>query len=85
MRERLCSFLIGKTGPHQHFKYVCDYFNVCLLLLSGEELPTGCVRYADTEEKSCCMGWRRVCEANPVYGLNMYRRGKVNWMLDFAI
>ncbi|MFR4977932.1 MAG: hypothetical protein ACLUDG_03275 [Butyricicoccus sp.] len=30
-------------------------------------------------------GMAEDCEVNPVYVLDLYRHGKVNWMLDFAI
>lgn len=46
-------------APLDDGSYICVYFDDYHLLRSGEELPTGYVRYATTEEKRCFMGWRR--------------------------
>ncbi len=72
-------------APLEDGSYVCVYFDDYLMLRSGEELPTGYVRYADTEEKKMLHRMAEDYEVNPVYVLDMYRHGKVNWMLDFAI
>lgn len=72
-------------APLEDGSYVCVYFDDYLLLRSGEELSTGYVRYATMEEKKMLYGMAENYEVNPVYVLDMYRHGKVNWMLDFVI
>lgn len=72
-------------APLQDGSYICVYFDDYLLLHSGGELPTGYVRYATTEEKTMLHQMTEDYEVNPVYVLDMYRHGKVNWMLDFLI
>lgn len=72
-------------APLENGSYVCVYFDDYLMLRSGKELPTGYVRYATTEEKKMLHGMAEVFEVDPVYVLDMYRHGKVSWMLDFVI
>ena len=55
------------------------------MLRSGDELPTGYIRYTTTEEKTMLHQMAEDYEVDPVYVLDMYRHGKVSWMLDFAI
>ena len=55
------------------------------MLRSGDELPTGYIRYTTTEEKTMLHQMAEEYEVDPVYVLDMYRHGKVSWMLDFAI
>lgn len=72
-------------APLEDGTYVCIYFDDYLMLRPGEELPTGYVRYATTEEKTMLHQMANDYEVDPVYVLDMYRHGKVNWMLDFVI
>lgn len=72
-------------APLEDGSYVCVYFDDSLLLRSGEQLHTGYVRYTTTEEKTMLHGMAQQYEVNPVYVLDMYRHGKVSWMLDFVI
>lgn len=72
-------------APLEDGSYVCVYFDDYHMLRSGEELPTGFVRYATTEEKKMLHGMAEEYEVDPVYVLDMYRHGKVSWMLDFVI
>ena len=65
--------------------YICVYFDNYLMLRSGDELPTGYIRYTTTEEKNMLHQMAEDYEVDPVYVLDLYRHGKVNWMLDFAI
>ena len=89
----LCSILkivcAGTHPPQRPDKgdgsYVCVYFNDYLMLRPGDELPTGYIRYTTTEEKNMLHQMAEDYEVDPVYVLDLYRHGKVNWMLDFAI
>ena len=72
-------------APLEDGSYVCVYFDDYLMLRSGDKLPTGYVRYTTTEEKTMLHQMAEDYEVDPVYVLDMYRHGKVSWMLDFAI
>lgn len=72
-------------APLEDGSYVCVYFDDYLMLRPGEELPTGYVRYATTEEKTMLRQMAEKYEVDSVYVLDMYRHGKVSWMLDLAI
>lgn len=72
-------------APLEDGSYVCVYFDDYLMLRPGEELPTGYVRYATTEEKTMLHQMAEEYEVDPVYVLDMYRHGKVSWILDLAI
>ena len=72
-------------APLEDGSYVCVYFDDYLMLRPGKELPTGYVRYATAEEKTMLRQMAEEYEVNPAYVLDMYRHGKVNWMLDFVI
>ena len=72
-------------APLEDGSYVCVYFDDYLMLRSGDELPTGYIRYTTTEEKTMLHQMAEEYEVDPVYVLDMYRYGKVSWMLDFAI
>lgn len=72
-------------APLEDGSYVCVYFDDYLMLRPGEELPTGYVRYATAEEKTMLRQMAEEYEVNPAYVLDMYRHGKVSWLLDLAI
>lgn len=72
-------------APLEDVSYVCVYFDDYLILHPGRELPTGYVRYATTEEKTMLRQMAEEYEVDSVYVLDMYRHGKVSWMLDLAI
>ena len=72
-------------APLEDGFYVCVYFDDYLMLRSSDELPTGYIRYTTTEEKTMLHQMAEDDEVDPVYVLDMYRHGKVSWMLDFAI
>ena len=72
-------------APLEDGSYVCVYFDDYLMLRPGKELPTGYVRYATAEEKTMLRQMAEEYEVNPAYVLDMYRHGKVSWMLDLAI
>ena len=72
-------------APLEDGSYVCVYFDDYLMLRSSDELPTGYIRYTTTEEKTMLHQMAEDYEVDPVYVLDMYRHGKVSWMLDFAI
>lgn len=72
-------------APLEDGSYVCVYFDDYLMFHPGEELPTGYVRYATTEEKTMLRQMAEEYEVDPVFVLDMYRHGKVSWILDLAI
>lgn len=72
-------------APLEDGTYVCVYFDDYLMLRPGEELPTGYVRYATADEQMMLRGLEDSYEVNWMYVLDMYRHGKVNWILDLAI
>ncbi len=72
-------------APLEDGTYVCVYFDDYLMLCPGEKLHTGYVRYATTEEKRMLHTMKKDYEVNPVYVLDMYRHGKVSWVLDSMI
>lgn len=72
-------------APLEDGTYVCVYFDDYLMLRPGDELPTGYIRYTTTEEKTMLHQMAEEYEVDSVYVLDMYRHGKVSWMLDLAI
>ena len=72
-------------APLEDGSYVCVYFDDYLMLQSSDKLPTGYVRYATPEEKIMLHQMEEDYDVDPVYVLDMYRHGKVNWMVDFII
>lgn len=72
-------------APLEDGSYVCVYFDDYLMLHPGEKLPTGYVRYATAEETTMLCQMAEEYEVDPVFVLDMYRHGKVSWMLDLAI
>lgn len=72
-------------APLKDGAYVCIYFDDYLMLSSNNKLPTGYIRYATTKEKTMLHQMAKVYNVNPVYVLDMYRHGKVNYILDFVI
>ncbi len=65
--------------------HLCVYFDDYLLLTGGKGYPTGYVRYTTTEERRMLDRMAEDYEVNTVYVLDMYRHGKVNWMLDLTL
>ena len=72
-------------APLEDGSYVCVYFDDYLLLRSGGDLPTGYVRYTTTEEKTMLHEMAKDYAVDPVYVLDMYRHGKVIWIVDLLI
>ena len=65
--------------------WLCVYFDDYLTLTGTDAYPAGYVRYTTTEE---CRMLNRMAEdydIDPAYVLDMYRHGKVNWMLDLGL
>lgn len=57
--------------------YVCVYFDDYLMLRSGDELPTGYIRYTTIEEKTMLHQMAEDYEVDPVYVLDMYHHGRL--------
>lgn len=72
-------------APLDDGSYICVYFDDYLLLTFGDELPTGYIRPAEPEEIKMLHLMTTDYEVDTAYVLDMYRHGKVNWMLDSAI
>ena len=65
--------------------WLCVYFDDYLTLTETDAYPTGYVRYTTTEERGMLNRMAEDIDVDPVYVLDMYRHGKVNWMLDLGL
>ena len=65
--------------------WLCVYFDDYLTLTETDTYPTGYVRYTTTEERRMLNRMAEDYDVDPVYVLDMYRHGKVNWMLDLGL
>ena len=65
--------------------WLCVYFDDYLTLTGTDTYPTGYVRYTTTEERRMLKRMAEDYDVDPVYVLDMYRHGKVNWMLDLGL
>ena len=64
---------------------LCVYFDDYLTLTGADHYPTGYVRYTTTEERRMLNQMAEDYDVDPVYVLDMYRHGKVSWMLDVLL
>lgn len=62
--------------------WLCMYFDDHLALTGADDHPTGYVRYTTTEERRMLDQMAEDYDVDPVYVLDMYRYGKVSWMMD---
>ena len=65
--------------------WLCVYFDDYLAWTGADTYPTGYVRYTTTEERRMLTRMAGDYEVDPVYVLDMYQHGKVNWMLDVLL
>ena len=65
--------------------WLCVYFDDYLAWMGAYTYPTGYVRYTTTEERRMLTRMAGDYEVDPVYVLDMYQHGKVNWMLDVLL
>ena len=65
--------------------WLCVYFDDYLALTGADNYPTGYVRYTTTEERRMLNQMAEDYDVNPVYVLDMYRYGKVSWMMDILL
>ena len=65
--------------------WLCVYFDDYLAWTGADTYPTGYVRYTTTEERRMLNRMAGDYEVDPVYVLDMYQHGKVNWMLDVLL
>ena len=65
--------------------WLCVYFDDYLAWTGSGNYPTGYVRYTTTEERRMLNRMAGDYEVDPVYVLDMYQHGKVNWMLDVLL
>lgn len=65
--------------------YLCVYFDDYLTLIDTGKYPTGYIRYATAEERQMLKQMQEDYNVDTVYILDMYRHGKVNWILDVLL
>ena len=65
--------------------WLCVYFDDYLAWTGADIYPAGYVRYTTTEERRMLNRMTGDYEVDPVYVLDMYQHGKVNWMLDVLL
>ena len=65
--------------------WLCVYLDDYLAWTGADTFPTGYVRYTTTEERQMLNRMAGDYEVDPVYVLDMYQHGKVNWMLDVLL
>ena len=65
--------------------WLCVYFDDYLALTGTDTYPTGYIRYTTTEERRMLNQMAEDYDVDPVYVLDMYQHGKVNWMLDLGL
>ncbi len=65
--------------------WLCVYFDDYLVLTGTDAYPTGYIRYTTTEERRMLNRMAEDYDVDPVYVLDMYRHGKVHWMLDLGL
>ena len=65
--------------------WLCVYFDDYLAWTGADTYPTGYVRYTTTEERRMLNRMAGNYEVDPIYVLDMYQHGKVNWMLDVLL
>ena len=65
--------------------WLCVYFDDYLAWTEAGNYPTGYVRYTTTEERRMLNRMAEDYDVNPSYVLDMYRHGKVSWMLDAGL
>lgn len=65
--------------------WLCVYFDDYLALTGADNYPTGYVRYTTTEERRMLNQMAEDYDVDPVYVLDMYRYGKVSWMMDILL
>lgn len=65
--------------------WLCVYFDDYLTLTGTDAYPTGYVRYTTAEERRMLNRMAEDYDVDPVYVLDMYRHGKVDWMLDLGL
>lgn len=75
-------YYLMELGDNSWF---CVYFDDYLTLTETDAYPTGYVRYTTTEERRMLNRMAEDYDVDPVYVLDMYRHGKVSWMLDAGL
>ena len=90
--QRLVQWVIGGGFYNRYYlmelgdnSWLCVYFDDYLALTGADTYPTGYVRYTTTEERRMLKQMAEDYDVDPVYVLDMYRHGKVNWMLDLGL
>ena len=65
--------------------WLCVYFDDYLALTGTGNYPVGYIRYSTNAEKIMLSQMMEDYDVVPNYVLDMYKHGKVNWMLDIAL
>ena len=72
-------------APLDDGSYVCVYFDDYLMMKPSKKLPTGYIRYTASDEKKMLGMMKEDYTVNTDYVLDMYRHGKVNWLIDLPL
>ena len=89
--EKALQSLLGVAYNRYHLieledgSQICVYFDDYLTVTEGESYPTGYLRYTTTEERRMLERMAGDYEVDPVYVLDLYRQGKVSWMLELLL
>ena len=90
--ERMLQGFIGGRSYNRYYlmelgdnSWLCVYFDDYLALTGTDTYPTGYIRYTTTEERRMLNQMAEDYDVDPVYVLDMYQHGKVNWMLDVLL
>lgn len=83
-----CNFFT--SGPYNKYylapledgSYICVYFDDYLMMSLSRELPTGYIRHTTADESRMLDMMEKDHAVNSMYVLDMYRHGKVYWLLD---
>ena len=65
--------------------WLCVYFDDYVSWKEADNYPTGYIRYTTTEERRMLNQMAEDYDVDPVYVLDMYRYGKVSWMMDILL
>ena len=90
--ERMLQGFIGGGSYNRYYlmelgdnSWLCVYFDDYLALTGTDAYPAGYIRYTTTEERRMLKQMAEDYDVDPVYVLDMYRHGKVNWMVDIGL
>ena len=77
--------LQGLAGGYYNRYYLTELEDGSWLCVYFDDYLTGYLRYTTTEERRALSQMQADYDLDPVYVLDMYRHGKVSWMLDVLL